>query len=71
MAFSKEEIRAAKQGNHIIRFSPTHETTFECTVSKVRGDFVWVRTGLIYKGKTETRLNSHASQILISGGYRK
>lgn len=65
MGFSKEQIRAAKEGEHWVQWAPGQVEA--CTVSKVRGDFVWVRTS----DGQEVRLNGTASRMAIQGELRK
>lgn len=71
LGFSREAIKAAKEGVHQIAWSP-NGPTHPCTVTKVRGFHVWVRQldAELAVYSPFHKLNHGASALLMKGGYR-
>jgi hypothetical protein len=70
MPFSREQIKKAKVGEHLIRWSPDQEPV-RVWVTKVRGDHVWVRLSCLDVAKfAVTRLNKTVSDLLMKDQYR-
>jgi len=69
MPFNRTKIAESKVGQHCIQFSPG-ATTFVCTVTKVRGDYVWVKIPALLSRYDNVKLNQAASYKLIAGDYR-
>lgn len=61
----KTAIAKSKIGTHVVPFQPGGEKK-QCTVKKVRGEFVWVE--VLEFGPV--RLNRTASAKLLAGDYR-
>ncbi len=61
--FTKDQIKSAKLGTHIIEFTPGFKLV--CKVVKVKDNSVWVK-----ENSQIIKLNDTASQMLMSGFYK-
>lgn len=69
MGFSKEEIRAAKRGDHMISWAPGQQPE-RVRAAQVDGDKVRVEVVDGPNAGSTVWLNGAASECLIKGSYR-
>lgn len=69
MAFSKEEIKAAKQGEHSVPW-PLEGRVDRVRVARVQGEFVHVEVLDGPKKGQTYKINRTVSDLLVRGTYR-